>query len=272
MGEDIEGGTVSDGKRVPAGVDPTKPNAARLYNYLLGGKDNYEVDQVVANRMLAIAPDTKTMAWFSRQFLLKAVQMAAEDGIRQFIDIGAGIPISPNVHEVAQKIQPSALVASVDYDSVVYVHTNAMLSGAAGVTPILADIRHPEDIIERCRVEAGIDWDKPVAILIVGVLHFVMDDEGPAEIFSELRDAMAPGSYLAFTHGWDESAKEFIDQSATDLDGSSSQARFRSRAQVAAFCEGFEIVDPGLVSVQEWLDDDLPVTRLAILAGVCRKP
>ncbi|MFQ6328800.1 SAM-dependent methyltransferase [Nocardia sp. CWNU-33] len=118
-----------EAERVPSGADPTKPNAARVYNYMLGGKDNYEVDQMVAHRMLAVAPDTRTLAWFCRQFLLHSVQLAAEAGVRQFIDIGAGIPISPNVHEVAQQVDASARVVSIDYDPVVYAHGNALLAG-----------------------------------------------------------------------------------------------------------------------------------------------
>ncbi|QIS16810.1 SAM-dependent methyltransferase [Nocardia arthritidis] len=257
--------------RAPVGVDPSKPNAARIYNYMLGGKDNYEIDQLVAHRMLAVAPDTRTMAWFSRQFMLRCVQFTAEQGIRQFIDIGAGIPISPNAHEVARKIQPTALVASVDYDPVVDAHAHAAFSAAPGVTPILADVRRPVELIERCHTEAGIDWSEPVAILLVGVMHYVMDDEGPDDIFARLRDAMAPGSYLALTHGWDESARDFMAQSTNDTFGSSAQIRFRSETEVARLCEGFELMEPGLVPIQQWLDENLPVTRLALLSAVCRK-
>ncbi|MFE7796055.1 SAM-dependent methyltransferase [Nocardia sp. NPDC057440] len=257
--------------RVPSGTDPTKPNSARVYNYLLGGKDNYEVDELVAHRMLAVAPDTRTLAWFCRQFLLHSVRLAAEAGVRQFIDIGAGIPISPNVHEVAQQIDASARVVSIDYDPVVYAHGNALLAGVPGVFSMLGDIRRPNDIIERSRTEALIDFDKPVAILIVGVLHFVMDDEHPAEIVGVLRDVLAPGSYLAFTHASDNTHADFIERSSSDTVGSSSQVRYRSPATVAAFLDGFDAVGPGLAPVQEWLGDDLPSTRVVILGGVGRK-
>lgn len=263
---------MAEADRAPAGVDPSKPNAARVYNYLLGGKDNYTVDQQVAERMLAVAPDTKTTAWFSRQFLLKAVEDAAGAGIRQFIDIGAGIPISPDVHEVAQQIAPSARVVMIDYDPVVYVHTKALLSGTSSVTAILGDIRRPDEIIEKATTEGQIDFDQPVAIVIVGVLHFVMDDERPAEIIARLRDAMAPGSILAFTHGSVDTVTDFVAQSTGDTDGSSAQVQFRTPEMVAAYLDGFEVVEPGLVPVQEWLADDLPHTKLVILGGVGRKP
>ncbi|WP_067823703.1 SAM-dependent methyltransferase [Nocardia inohanensis] len=263
---------MSEANRVPVGVDPTKPNAARVYNYMLGGKDNYEVDQVVAQRMLAVAPDTKTQAWFSRKFLLGAVEFAAQEGIRQFLDIGAGIPITPNVHEVAQQIEPDARVVSIDYDPVVHVHSNALLAAEKGVTTMLADVRETEKLIGRLREEEQIDFDQPVAILIVGVLHFVMDDEDPKQIFERFFEVMAPGSVLAFTHASTTTQHEFIEQSKSDLVRSSAQAVFRTPDVVASFIEDFEQIEPGLVKVQEWLGDDLPDTNLALLAAIIRKP
>jgi O-methyltransferase involved in polyketide biosynthesis len=243
-----------------------------VYDYLLGGKDNYEVDRIVAERMLAVAPDNRLLAWFSRQFLTGATKLAAEAGIRQFIDIGAGIPTSPSVHETAMTVDPQVRVASVDYDPAVYAHANAMLADQPGVTPILADFREPGDIIHRARTEAGIDFDRPVALLIVGVLHFVMDEEHPAEIIALFDEVMAPGSYVAFTHGSVDSDEKFMRQAAADTSGSTAQFIFRSRSQVQALFDGFEMLDPGVVPIQHWLADDLPETRLVILGGICRKP
>ncbi|MGV9679890.1 SAM-dependent methyltransferase [Nocardia sp. NPDC003482] len=263
---------MADDKRVPEGVDPSRPNAARVYDYLLGGKDNYHIDRMVAERMLEVAPDNRMLAWFSRQFLLQAVRDAAEAGVRQFLDIGAGIPTAPAVHEVAQKIDPTALVASIDYDPVVFAHANALLSGIPGVTPILADARDPDDILARARTEAGIDFQRPVAVLLVGLLHFIMDDEGPGEIVSCFRDAMAPGSYLAFTHGSIDSDEHFVTQTLKDTVGTTAQFVFRSPTQVAEFLHGLDILDPGIVTVQDWLGGDLPPTVLNIMAGLCRKP
>ncbi|QIS08815.1 SAM-dependent methyltransferase [Nocardia arthritidis] len=261
-----------DHGRVPAGADPSKPNAARIYNYMLGGKDNYVVDQLVAHRMLAVAPDTRTMAWFSRQFLLKAVQLAAENSIRQFVDIGTGIPIHPTVYEVAQKVQPSAVVACIDYDPVVYAHCNAATWGRSGVTALLADVRHPDDVVEQCRTAARIDWSQPVAMLLVGVLHYVMDHEQPAAIMTRFRRVMAPGSYLVFTHAWCESAQALVDQTTTDTLGSSAQIRYRTTTEVAQLVADFALLDPGVAPVQDWLGPDLPITRLAILGGIGRCP
>lgn len=258
-------------ERAPRGVDPNLPNSARVYDYLLGGKDNYEVDRAVAHRMLSIAPDTRTLAWFSRKFLVHAVQFAAEAGIRQFIDLGAGIPTSPNVHEVVHEIDPSARVVYVDFDPVVYAHCNALLTGAEGVTAMLGDVRRTDDLLDRLRHEEFIDFDEPVAITLVGVLHFVMDGEGPADIVARLRAAMAPGSYLAFTHGSDESDRDFIDQSSSDTANSSAQVAYRSPARVESFFEDFDMIDPGVVPLQQWLEEDLPATKLVLLGGVVRK-
>lgn len=270
MSGDIED-RAAEAARVPEGADPNRPNAARVYNYLLGGKDNYEVDQLLAHQMLAVAPDTRTTAWFSRRFLLHAVEMAARAGVRQFIDIGAGIPISPNVHEVAQAIEPDARVVAVDYDPVVHVHANALLVSSPGVTSMLGDIRQPDLIIERLRSEQLIDFDRPVAILIVGVLHYVMDDEDPAGIIARLRDELAPGSYLAFTHGSDDTHKDFIERSSDSTAGSSSQPRYRTEEEVTRLLDGFETLGPGVVPVQDWLDEDLPGTNLVLLGGIGRK-
>ncbi|MET7767867.1 SAM-dependent methyltransferase [Nocardia sp. NPDC005366] len=271
MSGDTEDRAATVAKRVPEGADPNRPNAARVYNYMLGGKDNYEVDQLFAHRMLAVAPDTRTTAWFSRRFLLRAVEMAARAGVRQFIDIGAGIPISPNVHEVAQEIEPTARVVAVDYDPVVHVHANALLASSPGVTSMLGDIRQPDIIIERLRSEQLIDFDQPVAILIVGVLHYVMDDEDPAGIVARLRDELAPGSYLAFTHGSVDTHEDFIAQSSDTTAGSSSQPRYRTGDEVSRLLDGFDLLEPGVVPVQDWLDDDLPSTNLVLLGGIGRK-
>ncbi|QLY34374.1 SAM-dependent methyltransferase [Nocardia huaxiensis] len=246
------------------------PNAARVYNYLLGGKDNYEVDQMVAHRMLAVAPETKALAWFSRKFMLNSVKMAAEQGIRQFVDIGAGIPIAPNVHEIVHAVEPEARVVAADYDPVVIAHFNAALGSAPGVTTMLADVRAP-DLLDRLQTEQHIDFTRPVAIVLVGVLHFIMDDEKPYEVVARLRDAMAPGSYLIFTQGGDTTTEEFKQRTGMDTAKSSAQPAYRTHEETLRFLDGFEIVEPGLVPVQQWLGDDLPDTQLVLFGGIGRK-
>ncbi|MFI5776689.1 SAM-dependent methyltransferase [Nocardia sp. NPDC051570] len=259
-------------RQAPEGVDPSKPNAARIYDYLLGGKDNYEADRFVAQRMLAVAPDTRMLAWFSRQFLIHAVATAAEAGVRQFLDLGAGIPTSPAVHEVAHKTDPAARVVSIDYDPVVYAHANAMLVGTPNVTSLIGDVRDPVDLIHRMRTDRLIDFDQPVAVLCVGVLHYIMDNEYPERIIARFRDVMAPGSSLAFTHGSSDSVEVFINRSVNDTLGSTAQVQYRSVAEIATMFEGFDIVEPGIVPIQQWLGDDLPDTGLILLGGICRIP
>ncbi len=255
----------------PEGVDPTKPNAARIYNYLLGGKDNYEADRIVAQRMLSIAPDNRTLATFSRAFLTGSAKLTAEAGVRQFVDIGSGIPTSPSVYETIMDVDPAARLASIDYDPVVFAHTNAMFNGLPGVTPMLGDFRDPGDIIARLPSEAGMDLAEPIAILLVGVLHFVLQDERPAEVMARFHEVMAPGSYVAFTHGATESDETWVQQTVVDTVGSTAQFVFRSRADVATIFKGFDMLDPGVVPVQHWLGDDLPETRMVVLGGICRK-
>ncbi|MVU81459.1 SAM-dependent methyltransferase [Nocardia sp. ET3-3] len=262
---------MAENKRVPVGVDPFRPNPARVYNYMLGGKDNYDADRDYGDRMLEVAPDTKITAWHSRQFLLKSVRLAAEAGIRQFVDIGAGIPISPNVHEVAREIEPTAIVASIDYDPVVHAHSNALLTGAPGVTPILADIREPDKLLELAHTEAGIDFAQPVAFLIVGVLHFVMDDESPYEAVARFREAMAPGSLLIIQHASVNTHPFFMNATTSNAAGTPSQPNFRTPEQVREFFDGLEMLPPGLVPANEWLEGELKPTRLVVLCGIGRK-
>ncbi|MFG1795439.1 SAM-dependent methyltransferase [Nocardia sp. NPDC049149] len=260
---------MADVSRPPMGVDPYTPNSARAYNYMLGGKDNYEADQLFAERVLEVAPDSRALAHMSRRFLLRGVRLAAMAGVRQFIDIGAGIPISPSVAEVARQVDPSSRVVAIDFDPVVYAHWTATPSEA---TPMLADLRHPDDLIDRLRTEELIDFTQPVAILIVGVLHFIHDKDHPAQIIARLRDEMAPESYLVFTHASSEGDQSFTSHADAATRGSSSRPSLRPCADVAGFLDGFKVLDPGLTPIQRWLDDGSPTTLVEILGCVCRKP
>ncbi|WP_225728605.1 MULTISPECIES: SAM-dependent methyltransferase [unclassified Nocardia] len=246
-------------------------NSARVYDYLLGGKDNREIDRDLGDQMLCRAPELRTLAWFTRSFGLKAVEMAAEAGIRQFLDLGSGIPSSPNVHEVARKIEPSARVVYVDYDPVVHAHCDALLAKPQGIAALLGDVRRPGDILDQLKKHDLIDLDEPVAITLISVLHYVMDDEHPAEIIAAFRDQMASGSYLAITHGSLDSTPEVLQVIASTHD-TSAQVSFRSTAQTESFFAGFELLEPGVVPVQQWLRPGLPETRMVMLGGIGRKP
>ncbi|WP_051187846.1 SAM-dependent methyltransferase [Nocardia tenerifensis] len=264
-------GPAPEHDRTPRPFTPEQLNSARVYDYLLGGKDNLEIDRDMGDRMLSRAPEIKTLAWFTRSFMLKAVEMAAEAGIRQFLDLGSGIPNSPNVHEVAREIEPSARVVYVDYDPVVRAHCDALLAKPRGVTALLGDVRRPLDILDQLKSQRLMDFGEPVAVTLVSVLHYVMDDEHPAEIIAAFRDQLAPGSYLAITHGSSDSAPEILQVLAGTHD-TSAQVSFRSAAQTEAFFAGFELLEPGVVPVQQWLRPGLPETRMVMLGGIGRKP
>ncbi|CAM4132395.1 S-adenosyl methyltransferase [Nocardia ninae] len=257
----------SDDNRTPQPFEHGRLNSARIYDYLLDGKDNREIDRDMGDELLSGAPELKTLAWFTRSFGLKAVQMAADAGIRQFVDLGSGYPNSPNVHEAAQEIEPSARVVYVDYDPVVHAHCDALLAKADGVTALLGDIRHPRNILDLLENHTLIDFNEPVAITLIGVLHYVMDAEDPAGIIAAFRDQMAPGSYLAIAHGSLDSSPEVL-QVLTGTNGTSAQVEFRTAAQTEALFSGFELFEPGVVPVQEWLRPDLPETRLVMLGGI----
>lgn len=268
----VEGteGPAPESNRTPNPFDAGELSSARVYDYLLGGKDNFEVDRDMARQMLSSAPELKTLAWFTRSFMRKAVEMAADAGIRQFVDLGSGIPISPNVHEVAREIQPSAQAVYVDYDPVVVAHCEALLAGFPGVTALLGDVRRPGDILDQLSERALIDFDEPVAITLVSVLHYVMDDERPADIVAAIRERLAPGSYVAISHGSSDSDPEIL-QVLTGTKDTSAQVCFRSTPQTEAFMAGFELLEPGVVPVQQWLRPGLPDTRMVMLGAIGRK-
>jgi len=170
------------------GNDPARPAAARIYDYLLGGKDNYAVDRAAAERVLAVAPDQRQLARANRAFAIRAVGLLAEAGIQQFMDLGTGFPTSPSVHEAARRADPAARVVYVDYDPLVHVHNTALLAQDDQVVSVRADIRQPEAILEHPDVTRLIDFGQPVGVLCVAVLHLVRDSEDPAGIVARFRD------------------------------------------------------------------------------------
>src|SRR5512135_3427974 len=174
----------------PPGNDPAQPAAARIYDYLLGGKDNYAVDRAAAERVLAVAPDQRQLARANRAFAIRAVGVLAEAGLRQFIDLGTGFPTSPSVHESARQADPSARVVYVDYDPLVHVHNTALLAQDDHVISVQADIREPEAILDHPDVTRLIDFGQPVGVLCVAVLHLIPDAENPWGIVARFRDRM----------------------------------------------------------------------------------
>ena len=265
---------MSDESRAPAGIDTTVAHGARIYDYLLGGKNNYAVDREAAERALAVVPVLRDMAWENRRFLGRVVRfLAGEAGIRQFIDIGAGLPAQGNVHEVAQATAPGVRVVYVDNDPIVRVHGTALLAKDDSTTIIQADLRQPEEILEHPQLRKLIDFGEPVAILLITVLHFLGPEEDPFGIVAYLRDAMIPGSYLALSHATADQHPEAVASGVRAVAQGGVRVTPRSRAEIERLFAGFELVEPGLVYIPEWRSESSFSSGSGwILGGVGRKP
>jgi hypothetical protein len=260
----------------PRAFDTTVASQARMYDFLLGGKDNYAVDREAVEQALMVWPDMPFTARANRAFLGRAVRyLTREAGIRQFLDIGTGIPTAGNTHQVAQAIAPESRVVYVDYDPIVLAHARALLvSSEAGFTDYIdADLRDTPAILS----QAGqlLDFTRPVAVTLMAILNAIPDSDEPHAIVAALMDALPSGSYLALTH----LASDLLDQGAqdglADVNGQMMRKQFtsRNRAQVARFFEGTDLVEPGLVRVEEWRPE--PGTgdegRSSLWAAVGRK-
>jgi SAM-dependent methyltransferase len=263
---------------VPPGIDTQRANVARVYDYWLGGSHNFLADQDLGRAIAAVEPNVRAIARANRAFVGRAVRFLAAAGIRQFLDIGSGIPTQGNVHEVAQRADPAARVAYVDIDPVAIAHSKAILSGNDNATIIDADLRDPEKILAHPATQRLIDFGQPAGLLIVAMLHFISDAEDPWRLVAALRDALAPGSYLVLCHGTNES-KPSVAKAAQKVYNSSvaTQVHVRSRAEILRFFDGFELVDPGLVYIPQWHPDsssDVPgdPSQFWGLVGVAIKP
>jgi len=254
------------------GNDPGRPAAARIYDYLLGGKDNYAVDRTAAERVLAVAPDQRQLARANRAFAIRAVGALASAGIRQFVDLGTGFPTSPSVHEAARRADPGARVVYVDYDPLVHVHNTALLAQDDQVVSVRADIRQPETILEHPDVTRLIDFGQPVGVLCVAVLHLVPDAEDPGGIVARFRDGVCAGSYLALSQFASDSDAEAMAELRAVAAGTAVETYFRPRDAILRFFDGFELVPPGLTDVERWRQEGAAPTRLKIAGAVGRKP
>ncbi|MEU7913384.1 SAM-dependent methyltransferase [Microbispora bryophytorum] len=250
----------------PPGIDAGIPNPARMYNYFLGGKDNFAADREAAERVMQVAPEAPALARRNRAFLRRAVRhLVAEAGIRQFVDIGTGLPTEGSVHEVAHEMDPGVRVAYVDNDPVVLAHSRALLSGTAAATvTVQGDLRRPEEILADPELRSLIDLAEPVAILLVAVVHFLSDDDKPAELVARLRESVAPGSHLVLTHVTDEERAGAARDGAAVYRRASSGITLRSREQIHELFDGFQLIEPGLVPLDDWRpDDENPLARRA---------
>jgi SAM-dependent methyltransferase len=228
-----------------------------MYDYFLGGRDNYEVDRFAAEQVIAVVPEVRDMARENRAFLGRAVRFLAKQGIRQFLDIGTGIPGPGNTGDVARELVPDARVVYVDNDPIVLVHASALLAGQdpQRTTVIQADLRDPEAILGDPATGAVLDFTKPIAILLVAVLHFVMDDEDPVGIVERLKRVMVPGSYLVVSHGTSDIDPQRAAEAVRTYNRGGARIIARTGTQIRRFFEGLEMVEPGLVQLPLWRPD-----------------
>jgi SAM-dependent methyltransferase len=266
----------SDVDRNGAGRDLnfTRPSIARVYDYVLGGRENFEIDRRAVHNFLNVVPEAAQAAKDNRHFIRRGVRyLVGEAGIGQIIDIGSGLPTEGNVHEIAQGINPAVHVVYVDHDPMVLTHARAMLDDDDRTTVITADLRAPETIFDDPETRRLIDMDQPLGVLISGVLHYFSDEEDPFGVTAEVRARLSPGSYLLVSHFLDE------DPRAKDLErafiANLGSGRFRTWDENRRFFEGLEMVEPGLVYTNAWRPDaDTPTLKPAetlYVGGVGRK-
>ena len=255
--------------------DISVAHIARVYDYLLGGKDNYEADRKAGDAAIEAYPHTVSSVRANRAFLTRVVRfLAADAGIRQFLDIGTGIPTAGNTHEVAQAVAPEARVLYVDYDPIVLAHARALMtSHPAGATDYMdADLRDAGRILEQA---AGtLDFTRPVALMLIGILHFIGDEDQPYHIVSRLLSALPPGSYLGISHmASDISAAQVAAAKARLNQMMYQQGHYRTQAEVARFFDGLDLVEPGVVPIQKWRpDSETEASSAAVLwGGIGRK-
>ncbi|GAA4590772.1 SAM-dependent methyltransferase [Planotetraspora phitsanulokensis] len=264
---------MTDPRPAPEGVDPNTPNVARMYDYFLGGKNNFAVDRAAAESILATFPDTRSSAIEGRAFLARAVRELVDAGVRQIVDIGSGLPTQGNVHEIAHMTAPDTRVTYVDYDAVVCSHARALLSGDPHVSVVRADFREPDDLIGQ--LDGLVDFDRPVAFLMFAVLHFIPDSAKPYEVVGRLRDLSAPGSYLAISHARD-ARPELTPEALEVYNRATASLALRSHEEIARFFDGYELLEPGLVYPEDWRPDPdeprLAQAPSAGFSGVGRKP
>jgi len=247
---------MSDAAWVPPGIDQETPSAARLYDYFLGGDYNFAVDRQLGERIAAVLPQARHMARVNRAFLRRAVSHCALAGIRQFIDLGCGLPSMGPVHEVAQRVDPECRIVYVDNEPVVTAHGELLLAGNERAAIIRADLRDHEAIFEHERTRALIDFDLPVAVLTVAVLHFLPDDGEAADVIARYAGAVAPGSFLVFSHITNDVVDHETARKSVELYNTSQNKIYpRPRAAIAAMLGDCPLIDPGLVFVPAWRPD-----------------
>jgi len=240
---------------IPTVVDLTRPNAARVYDYYLGGSHNFAVDREMAEQAIKLWPELPAIIHANRAFLRRVVRYLVGAGIRQFIDLGSGIPTVGNVHEVARQHAPDTRVIYVDIDSVAVAHARTLLAGDPCAAVVHRDLRRPQQVLADPELLSHIDFGRPVAVLMIAVLHFVSDSDDPAGIIAGYRDALAAGSFLAVSHATDDGQRRKGAEHRDLYARTATPMTMRSHHQIARLLEGWELVDPGLVRMPLWRPD-----------------
>jgi len=284
MSEAVSGGSPS---QTPVGIDPNRPSIARVYDGFLGGKDHYAIDREVMKKILVAVPEAADIARGNRGFLNRACRfLAAQTEIEQYLDCGSGLPTAENTHQIIHRARPDARIVYVDNDPVVLAHGRALLADEEFVHMVKADIFRPREVIEDAVVGQAIDFTEPVVLLHVGTLHHLEGDGGP-ELMRQYIEALAPGSFVVFSHFYDPEEPELTEVAKRIenilVNGPMGAGRFRTRAEIEAMLPGLEIIkpnaitDPGLVPCYQWWPDG-PLLKnpspasLCIAGLVARKP
>lgn len=258
----------------PDGIDVERPSASRVYDYFLGGSHNFAADRQFAKRIVADQPGVPGWARANRAFLGRAVRFLLDAGIRQFVDLGSGIPTVGNVHEVARRVAPEARVVYVDRDPVAAAHSRELLAGDEHTGVVQADIRHPDQVLGDPVTRKLIDFDEPVGVLIVAVLHFVANRDDPAGIVAGFRDAVVPESFAVVSHAtWLPGDTAAADRAVDAYRATDTPVTLRSRERIAGLLDGWQLVAPGVAGVDLWRPDDgaEPDERVPGFAAVGRK-
>lgn len=236
----------------PEGIDLSRPSAARVYDYYLGGFHNFEVDRQMAQQAIGMWPDLPAIMQANRAYLRRVVRYLVSAGVDQFLDLGSGIPTSANVHTVAREARPDARVVYVDADPVAVAHSHAILDGDPHTAVLQADLRDADAVLDHPDLTGLLDLDRPVAVLMFAVLHFVEETEAAAAAIARYRDRLAPGSHLAVSHATHEGRPELSGTHQSLYRRTATPMTMRTRQDVASLFDGFDLVDPGLVWMAHW--------------------
>jgi O-methyltransferase involved in polyketide biosynthesis len=268
-------GDTPGGAAASLSFDTTIPHPARIYDFWLGGKDNYEADREAAKQVIATQPSILATVRANRAFLRRAVQyLAGEAGIRQFLDVGTGLPTNENTHQIAQQIAPESRIVYVDNDPIVLAHARALLTTTPeGATAyVQADARDPDKILREAA--RTLDFSQPMGVMMLGLLHYIPDADAPGEIVSRLMDGVAPGSYLAISEATRDIDTDRITESAARYNTQRVAAPFtpRTRAEISGYFNGLDLVPPGLVPLPQWRALANPAHQIPAYAAIARKP